>query len=319
MSVANSDRLPACGVIFSMNRAMQLDATLRSFLLHCQDAGQVELVVLWKATTEQHASQYAQLTAEFSRLPQMHFEQESNFRLNLLVWLAEQAGLSPENLYRYVNTLRLGRLASPLAGRFLRISQPRYVLFLVDDNIFVHSFHLADVLNSLLANPGALGFSLRLGSNTTHCYTVDQRQALPAFSSVAPGILKYDWTRSELDFHYPLEVSSSVYRLDEILPLLHSLHFRNPNQLESRMAARWQDFVTTHPDLLCFQRSVTFCNPVNRVQQVEQNRAGVEFSCTADELAAKFAAGLRVDVNSYDGFVPKGCHQEVALQFRTVE
>ncbi len=298
-----------------MNRAMQLEAALRSFFLHGVDAGRVDLTVIWKATEENLARQYRQLIEEYKLLHSVSFMHEANFRRDLLELLAEKAGLSPGDFHGYRRALRTGRLAEFLGKRYLNLLSDRFVLFLVDDNLFVRSFNLAEASGALNQTSQALGFSLRLGLNTTHCYTMNRTQRLPEFTPIAPGIMSFDWTDAELDFHYPLEISSSIYRMHEVLPLLNRLRFRNPNQLESRMSMHRRDFICTHPYLLCFERSVSFTNPVNRVQQVEENRAGKSAANSTNALAEKFSEGKRIDVPSYSGFVSKSCHQEVELQF----
>jgi hypothetical protein len=299
-----------------MNRALQLDAALTSFFLHCKDAQWVDLVVIWKATQEIHTRQYNQLIEEYNLKGAVSFTREVDFRQDLLGLLAAKSGLSPDDLQNYRQILRMGRFARFFGKRYLNLSNNRFIMFLVDDNLFVKPFRLGDALNVMNQQPQSIGFSLRLGMNTTHCYTMDCAQKVPEFSSVAPGILVYDWTKAELDFHYPLEISSSIYRMREVLPLINGLNFRNPNQLESRMSMHRRDYTSTHPYLLCFERSVTFCNPINRVQQVVNNKVGYFEDNSTIALADKFYEGKRIDVQSYTGFVPQACHQEVSLKFQ---
>ena len=71
---------PIIGVVFSLNRAMQLHAALHSLLLNCQDAHRLELTILYKTTSPVHSRQYARLAAEFNQFPNLHFQPETNFR-----------------------------------------------------------------------------------------------------------------------------------------------------------------------------------------------------------------------------------------------
>ena len=87
--------------------------------------------------------------------------------------------------------------------------------------------------------------------------------------------------------------------------------------MESRLAAFREQYRSSHPLLLCFERSVTFCVPVNRVEPRYQNKAGVTYSYTTQFLAEQFTAGNRLDVPAYSGFTPKSCHQEVELVFKS--
>lgn len=266
-------------IVFSKDRAMQLHCTLRSLHLHCKDIDRSSVKVIYTTSSPVHEKAYRKMAEEF---PSVGFVKERAFRDDLLSLL----------------------------------TSCEYVLFLVDDNIFARDFRLEDGMAALDRTPEAIGVSLRLGRNTTYCYMLDRAQRLPAFDDVAGGLLSFDWTRSEHDFGYPLEVSSSVYRVADILPVLRGLNFTNPNTLEALLDANKGIFGQKAPRLLCYGTSVTFCNPVNKVQNVcVNNRAGRDSRRDAASLATQFLEGLRIDVERYDGFVPNSCHQEVDLHF----
>jgi len=265
-------------LIFSKDRAMQLQATVESFLLHCRDHDNVYLTVLYKATSELYAGQYAELKSKF---PGVNFIEEDNFREQVLFVL----------------------------------ESCDYILFLVDDNIFTRHFHIGEAITALDREKDAIGFSLRLGENTTYCYMTDTEQKQPLFEKVTGSILKYDWTAAEYDYNYPLEVSSSIYRSKEMADFLSDQDFLNPNTLETQMVSTEQ-FIQTRPKLLCYKTSVTFCNPVNKVQQVwPQNRSGGDENYNPERLAEIYQQGMVIDVNKYAGFVSEAVHREVELHF----
>jgi len=266
------------GLIFSKDRAMQLQATIDSFFLHCGDNGDIQLSVLYKASNQSHRRQYDKLKEKYSSIS---FIEEADFKKQVLAV----------------------------------IDKFEYVLFLVDDNLFVRDFYLADIVKSLRSNNDAIGFSLRLGGNTDYCYARNTSQGLPEFQPAGGSILKYDWTEAEFDFGYPLEVSSSVYRTKDIRAMLVEIKFDNPNMLEGLMAANVRLYSRQKSQLLCYEHSVTFCNPVNMVQSVSANRFGGVRKYSAQKLAEMFDDGFEVDVSRYSGFVPNSCHQEVELEF----
>ena len=68
-------------IIFSMNRAMQLDAMLRSLYFHCVDAESMEIYVLYRTTDVIYTRQYEEL---IERYPRVRFVVEKNFRQDLL-------------------------------------------------------------------------------------------------------------------------------------------------------------------------------------------------------------------------------------------
>jgi hypothetical protein len=268
-------------VVFSKDRALQLRATLESLLLRCTDAAEeLRVRVLYKACGEMHRRQYNSLKESF---PQVEFVAETDFRIQLLRLLADTP----------------------------------YVLFLVDDNIFYRDFSLGGVLECLEAAPGAVGFSLRLGRNTTYCHTQDAPQRVPGCTVLRDNVLCCRWRGADHDFGYPLEVSSSVYRTAHMLALLHDMPFTNPNLLEAGLSRRTGAVEDSFPQLLFFDRSVTFCNPLNRVQDTFANRVADE-PVDAQALAQLYARGQMLDVAAYGDALPDAAHYEMPLRLRSV-
>ena len=269
-------------LIFSRDRAMQLQAAIESFFLHCGDSDKAKLYVLYSHSNQMHRRQYNRLKEKFDNIS---FVEQTNFKEQVLAV----------------------------------IDNCEHVLFMVDDNLFVRDFYLSDIVRSLRSNSDAAAFSLRLGKNTNYCYPRDANQGLPQFQQLDSGILKYDWTQAEFDFGYPLEVSSSVYGAADIRQLLAQLEFDNPNVLEGLMAANARLYTKSKANLLCYERSVTFCNPINTVQSVWANRAGTNHRYSADNLAQLFEQGTKIDVERYSNFVPNACHQEVELSLKKAD
>lgn len=268
-------------ILFSKDRAMQLDAALRSFFRHCQDPERASVSVLYKATGATSAANYDRLKRDY---PQVAFVQETAFKAQLL-----------------------------------DLMQPAdYLFFTVDDNLFVGRFSIAQIGRLLDTHGDAVGFSLRMGRNTGFDYVRQRPQPLPDFQPVEEGVLRYDWTRSRANFAYPLEVSSSVYRQADILPLLREARFYSPNTLEYSLAIRAKLFRETKPQLLCLETSVAFCIPVNQVQRDFRNPVSRAIHYDVGELDRLFQAGKRIAVARFDGFVPGAAHQEVSFPFTDV-
>jgi hypothetical protein len=316
------------GLIFSYNRALQIDGTLRSLLIHCRDIGSLNLFVLYLTSSSLHARLYEQLKQEYAFWPQIVFIKQQNFRRDVIDLLYRPTHEKQANIIRLC-LISMGWRFGFLNNFWKKPGdREETILFLVDDNIFTKDFLLQDADQGLKQNPDVLGFSLRLGKNTTYCYSLDKPQSLPVFKRInfpagesttrqndLPEVLRFDWTAGDADFGYPLEVSSSIYRIADIRPVINFLPFHNPNFLESRLSRQVDRFRIHQPYMLCYDSSVTFCNPINKVQKMHQNRAGVKISYSVEELAGKYERGERVKVTEYDGFVPTGCHQEVEMIF----
>jgi FkbM family methyltransferase len=265
-------------IIFSKDRAMQLDGSLRSFFLHCKDHQGTHLKVLYTTSSELHERQYTALREEYC---DVQFICEKQFKEDLLT------ALSPYD----------------------------YALFLVDDNIFAGDLSINEATAALAEADNALGISLRLGRNTTFSYMPGKQQPLPVFEQRRSGLLSFDWTSAELDFGYPLELSSSIYRTADLLPLFKDWDFTNPNTLELQMDLHKSVFQNSRNALLCFPVSRCFCNPVNMVQTVWANRAGNTGAYTSEKLRELFGRGLRIDVRRFSDYVSTSCHEEVDFAF----
>jgi len=287
-------------IIFSKDRPLQIHATLTSFALHAFDASKVPIYVLYRASNDAYARGYSQVSDELAGQLQINWVKETDFKTDLLGVVHEPLPSS-----------RRRRLWDLLRFRNPRL-RSEHLLFMVDDNLFIRHFHLQEIADSLSAHPDAIGFSLRVGRNTTHCYPLQCLQPLPTFESVPHGLL-YQWPDQVGDFGYPLEVSSSVYRSTDLIPLLRNLPYNNPNRLEQVLSAASGLFKRSLPRLLCFNESVAFCAPINKVQSTFDNRSGAKDEYSSDVLNTLFLDGYRVDVASLSAFSPNAAHVEIEL------
>jgi hypothetical protein len=134
--------------------------------------------------------------------------------------------------------------------------------------------------------------------------------------NVKDNIYKFNWQEAEYDFAYSLELSSSCYRLINIVSVLISSDYSNPNFLESNMDMMLSKFYKNNklnPDLLCFQTNVAFSNPLNRVNSSHPNRNG---NINENELMELFMEGYRIDDTLFDGFISNGAHQLVDIRLK---
>jgi len=265
-------------LIFSKDRATQLLALLESLEFMCEDFSELSVTVLYKTSSTQHEEQYSTLKSLYANID---FRQESNFEKDV--------------------------------GCIL--SNAEYILFLVDDCIFINSFRILDVVDTLAKHPDSIGFSLRLGRNISYCYPFDCIQKQPTFNEVDRKMLKYNWLLSEYDFGYPMDVSSSIYRVKDILLLLSETKFNTVNALEGVLWAKCKIFKDTKQYLICFDTGCAFCNPLNVVSSIRtnKNRRSNKQEYKIDSLFEKFNQGYRIDVTKFFNLVPIGCHQESDL------
>ena len=293
-------------LIFSKNRPLQLDLLLNSFHLNCIQPDSTDIYVVY-TYDKKYKESYNQLIKE----------QEEKQRNNI-EFIDEKGYISFD---------------ASFAPHLLN-KKYEYIMFLVDDNIFTNKFDLSQIKSLLEYNLDAVGFSLRLGKNTKNCYPLKKEQEIPKavgnnyvinFSSLndlmnkgfLPGIdfyvFAFDWTKSQLDFNYPLEVSSSIYRIKDLFFLLRDSKYKNPNELEAQLYANLHYFYGK-PKLLSYYRSVAFCAPMNKVQNVALNNRFSNMNIFSQEsMLTMYENGFRINPAKFEGFISNGCHQEVAL------
>lgn len=259
-------------LVFSHNRPMQLELTLRSFILNCKDEYLIDKVVLYKCHKE-YEEAYNILIKEY---PSVKFFREFDFKANLL---------------------------SIVHGY-------EYILFSVDDSVYYKEFFIQDMKNCLAEDKEAIGFSLRLGTNTDYCYPCNQAMIVPEIiASSKNGIGWSFWGLNSLDFGYPLEISSSFYPFRPTIELIKYLFYENPNQLESALDSA-KMVLKSQRKLYFYKISRAFSNPVNKVQKVNNNRYLSDAKYEPENLLKEFLNGKRIDMKHFN-FVPNACHVEV--------
>jgi hypothetical protein len=264
--------MPINCIVFSKDRAMQLDACLRSIERSAPYAGQI--VVVYHATTPEFAKGYRMLDPGDSvRL----VPQSNDFRGDVM------NALDPDS---------------------------ECTVFHTDDDVFFRTPPTAPVLP-----PGFAAFSLRLGQNTTYCYTLHRPQPMPTTNTEGP-LMAWDWTRAKDDFSYPLSLDGHILSTHLLLRLLRRARFANPNQLEDELHFR-RYFAP--PKMLAFRESCLVSIPANVVNATHPNRAGGNPNWSSEALNARFLAGERIDLDAMDFSAVHSAHHEVPFAFKSVD
>ncbi len=253
-------------VVFSRDRAMQLDAFLRSVYLYVPCLFD-ELVVLYRPTSDHHAASYDELRRTW---PRVCWAEESSFKADLLGALGQEQRL----------------------------------VFHTDDDVYfrdVERFELRD---------DEVGFTLRLGLNTTYCYPLDVAEEL-CDPVIAADRVAWDWRRQKQGaYRYPLALNGHVFRGDEAKSWLERGDYATPNELEASLQ-RFLDEV--RPRMASFVQSCVVSIPANIVNETFPNRHGGLHDVA--ELNERFLAGERIDVASMAFDRIDACHAEIPYVF----
>lgn len=266
-------------IVFSRDRACQLDAFLRSFYRYFI-GGQLPPTpnVIWTASDDGFEGAYRSCIDRHASW--VRFIRETAFR-------ADVDRLIPDE---------------------------GIVCFFTDDDILHDVAKVVDMVHEFRAEQ-TLAFSLRLGMNTTRCYPHDRDQNTPVFLvERAPGhVVSWSWPGADGDFGYPLSLDGHAFRATDIRHLIGNRDFTNPNQLEDVLAHRAPELADLLPRMASYSHSVLTGIPVNRVNTTHPNRVSDQDSMSAATLNSRYLSGERIILDAIDFAHVDGAHQELEL------
>lgn len=205
-------------------------------------------------------------------------------------------------MYRDVEYIEELFFRHDLLGMFKDVP---YTVFFVDDNIFKSKVDLFDSQMDVFdSNPSILCRSLRLGYNLNYCYPANISMTPPVFNE--DGV--FNWVGLKGDYGYPMSVDGHIFRTKEIYTVISYADFQCPNTMEGSIQGELIDKQL----MVCYEYSKIFNNPINRVQQFNDNKCGV---ITSDFLNNNFLKGYRINALPYDELNNVSCHQEMPIIF----
>ena len=190
-------------VVFSKDRAMQLELFIRSFNHFVVNNNHYVINVLYTYSDDKFRKGYEQLIEE--KHSNVVFHKEIDFKKNLI------------------------ELVDPMK---------EYTVFFVDDIVFKNSFDFYDKQMEIFDwNASIICRSLRLHTDLNYCYP--QRLPMKQPSFLKDNV--FIWRGLKGDYGYPMSVDGNIYRTKDILPFLHRLNYTNPNTFEGEMATQTHD------------------------------------------------------------------------------
>jgi hypothetical protein len=188
-------------LIFSKDRACQLDLLLRSIKREFAEWAGTDIVVVYTFRTSTLGCGYDSVRAAH-----------------------------PEFTYICERDVNRSFKEITLAA----IGENPYIAFLVDDDVFKDPFTLdSPEIRRFQDQPDIMFASLRLDPGMDYVYTLDRPMKAPRFDGTV-----WEWTAADADWGYPMSLDGHIFRTSEILPLLTDLSFHNPNSLEFELAQR---------------------------------------------------------------------------------
>lgn len=183
-------------IVFSKDRAMQLDLFLRSFE-NVTDCWEYNIIVLYTCSDNSFASGYKKLMAK--GYSNVFFLKETNFKANLIHCMENHP----------------------------------HTVFFMDDNIFIRPFDFYDEQMDVFNGDHKIACrSLRLNPNLIYCYPAQTKMRSPVFYENNV----FEWAGAMGDYGYPMSLDGHIFRTKDIEPYIKDLDYSNPNTLEGRMA-----------------------------------------------------------------------------------
>jgi hypothetical protein len=281
-------------IIFSKDRACQLEALLRSWKENVRGVGNTgRTYVLWKASTPEFELGYQKLISLYPCSKQFNFIKEESF--------SEQVCELLETCNRSTDL----------------------VMFLVDDIIFKEPWWLDQELETLLLEDKELFcLSLRLSQHINYCYPTSSSVKIPEDYTLIGNehlygsLAKVSWKQADGDWGYPMSLDGHVFRAGFIIPIVFKLrkYFNNPNSLESVLAETCNRGVFDYRSkMLCYHFNSKIINiPANRVQTTCLNKHNNNL--TVEELNKLFLELNQViDIDKFHKIKNNSPHMNLPL------
>jgi len=221
-------------IIFSKNRASQLDLFIRSLKKYLVEFKDLTFNILYTYSDDKFKQGYEKLFT-------IHDESNLNY--------IKETKKFKEHILDIVD------------------DEKKHIVFFVDDMIFKNEFSLKSKQFKLFTlDDNILTLSLRLHKNLSYCYPARIHQSPPKFCSNNT----FRWRGQQGDYGYPMSLDGHFFRTVDMLLFLKVLNYNNPNSLESLLSS----YPLNRPMMICFDESKVLTIPANKVQNFNQNVHG---------------------------------------------
>lgn len=259
-------------IIFSKDRACQLDSLLESITEHITSRT-FHIKVLYKASSAKYKQGY-DVAKNAHHGKDISWIEETDF---------------PCDLKKLVSSL----------------SNDDLLMFLVDDNIFIHKIDL-NLLITQFQN-SHLTISLRASQK----YIKDHIH--PTFFN-HDDFYEWEWQvkrKRSNTWNYPFSVDGNIYHARRMQYILEKIHFSAPNSFESALHDyRKAGWIKRLKKIMASQQPVVVNNPLNRVQtEGETWHKDIDPAYIND----KYLEGYKIDNRLLYKMTPQNTHHDFGL------
>jgi hypothetical protein len=266
------------GIVFSRDRAAQLSLFLDS--VNKNAAGVFDLNVILSHTDEEYDQAY---------------------------------GMVVNNpAYKDINFIEAGNNFKDQVLGLMKTDHD-YFSFFLDDDIIYNKVNFEDVTSKIEDDGDVICFSLRLGENTTKCYTLGADNVMIDMD-MDDYFMKWDWNLHYLDFGYPFAMDGHVFRRKDIYKLARKSTFTNVEELEMALFEYTDSFPRNK--MVSYRESRLVNAPAGRVQQSIEDEMTLALKNSEARIRRKKINTLFIEENfinleTIDFSNIEGCHQKI--------
>ena len=270
-------------IVFSYNRAMQLDCLLSSTLKHLKHSN-YKIVVIYH-TTGEHNLGYRKLIQNYKIFKCIEFIE----RENKYSFISQTIPLlfKNRNLWRFIKHQYLRKKLDnfkALLENTINDTKSEFTMFLTDDGYFYKDVTIPEHVYQLIRkNPSQASYRMYVGKNLIDCPELPETYGLMEWNYYDPK-MKSHWA-------YPFAVDVTLYETKSLLRIIRPVFYHMPTTLES--------FVVTHcrsKKLLSIGYSPLESNYlglfINRVSTIGNNFAG---NVDKEMLNQRYLEGYTID------------------------
>lgn len=262
-------------MIFSMDRACQLEAFLRSMEKYL-DRDECGIFIYYKYSNEAFEKGYYEVMKLY---PNYRYERE---------------GLS---------------ITRDMDEFFEAFRGFPYITFFCDDNLWKAPFSMKyDTFSHFEKKKEIICYSLRMHPGVTKCYSASLNTPPPPLSEN----LEWNWATLPFqqygDWAYPMSIDGHIFRMPMIDDLMNRIQYKNVNQIEAFLSA---NAPKQYPLMMCQQESSIINIPFNRVQT---NSPNIHMNVDLQELNHDFLNGMVIDIDIAHEGKFEAPHEEIPLR-----
>lgn len=265
-------------IIYSKNRALQLDMLLRSINKYFVNVGKV--FVLNDFSGEKHYKSYQKIWNKNYGLDIEFITQTRKTFYDVMIGVVDKINAD-------------------------------YILPFCDDDLFIRETDIKDKVKQL--NDDIVGLCFRRCPTLGNSYHTGKPIPVPNFTKT-DGVYKWKWVGAfPSRWGYPYQAGGMVYDTKFFKHIMHNIKFDLPNYLESQMMQNKEKWGRNH--VMCLEKTPIVNVSVNRVQNEVKNRGGRDVNYSVDDLVDIFLNGKVVSIDDLHNYNNNCEFIEVPLNF----